>query len=262
MELTIGCLTRPYGTLIPFAEMCQYIAAAGYSDVGLGVGVVTSESTREQVLAVRQAAADAGVVPSMLLASSKIAQGLQEAEADYARLIENTALVGAKWILELGTNRHDLRSDYIELMRRVSPLAEQAGVGITMKPHGGITLTAQDLIDIHGQVNHPSFGICYDPGNIIYYTKGELRPEMNLDVIAPLVTTGIIKDCKLEDGTPDVMITPGEGLVDFHTVLAGLVQGGFRGPLYLECVGGKTLEEIDANIRRTLPFVRGILAGL
>ncbi|NLG49606.1 MAG: sugar phosphate isomerase/epimerase [Chloroflexi bacterium] len=262
MELTIGCLTRPYGTLLPFAEMCQHIAAAGYTDVGLGVGVVTSESTREQVLAVRQAALDAGVAPSMLLAGSKIAEGLEKAEEDYARLIDNTALVGARWILELGTNRHDLRADYIELMRRMSPRAEQAGVGITMKPHGGITLTAQDLLDIHGQVNHPAFGICYDPGNIIYYTKGEMRPETGLDAIAPLVTTGIIKDCKLENGEPDVMITPGEGLVDFRAVLAGLVQGGFRGPLYLECVGGKTVAEIDADIRRTLPFVRGILASL
>ncbi len=262
MELTVGCLTRPYGTLLPFAEICQHIAAAGYTHVGLGVGVVTSESTREEVLAVRQAALDAGVAPSMLLASSKIDRGLEEAQADYVRLIDNTALVGAQWILELGTNRLDLRADYIELMRRMSPLAEQAGIGITMKPHGGITLTAQNLIDIHGQVNQAAFGICYDPGNIIYYTKGEMRPETDLDVIAPLVTTAIIKDCIVEDGTPDVMLTPGEGLVDVQAVFAGLVQGGFRGPLYLECVGGKTVDEIDADIRRTLPFVRGILAGL
>jgi sugar phosphate isomerase/epimerase len=55
------------------------------------------------------------------------------------------------------------------------------------------------------------------------------------------------------------MITPGEGLVDFPAVLSALVTGGFRGPLYLECVGGATVDEIDANVRRTLSFVRDLL---
>jgi sugar phosphate isomerase/epimerase len=66
----------------------------------------------------------------------------------------------------------------------------------------------------------------------------------------------------VEDGKPDVMVTAGEGLVDFDKVLSGLVAGGFRGPLYVECVGGKELEEIDRNVKSTLGFVKDILAGL
>lgn len=262
MDLTIGCLTRPYGTLLSWAAMCQHIAAAGYQHVGLGLGVITSSSSREEALAVREAAQQAGVAPSLMLANSKIAQGLDVAVEDYRRIIVNAAEVGARWILELGTDRLELREDYVELMRRVAPDAERVGVGITMKPHGGISLTVQDLLAIYGAVDHPSFGISYDPGNIIYYTKGELRPETDIDRIAPVVTTAIIKDCRIDDGKPEVMITPGEGLVDFEAVLGGLVRGGFRGPLYLECVGGKTVGEIDANIARTLPFIRGILARL
>jgi sugar phosphate isomerase/epimerase len=77
-----------------------------------------------------------------------------------------------------------------------------------------------------------------------------------------LVRTGIIKDCVLRDGTPDVMITAGEGLVDFGAVLAALTRGGFRGPLYVECVGGRTLDEIDRNVERTLVFVQDILSHL
>ena len=34
---------------------------------------------------------------------------------------------------------------YFELMRRVAPHAEEAGVGISMKPHGGISLTTEHL---------------------------------------------------------------------------------------------------------------------
>ena len=139
-------------------------------------------------------------------------------------------------------------SPTFELMRGVSIHAEKAGVSLTLKPHGGITLTIDDLIDAFDQVNHPAFGICYDPGNIIYYTKGELHPEPDIARIAPIVTTGIIKDCLVTDSVPDVMVTPGEGLVDFEKVLGGLIEGSFRGPLYVECVAGKKLDEINKNV--------------
>ena len=123
-------------------------------------------------------------------------------------------------------------------------------------------MTADNLIAAHDRVGHSAFGICFDPGNIIYYTKGTARPETDVARVAPLVTTAIIKDCLLRDGKPDVLITPGEGLVDFDAVLSGLVGGGFRGPLYVECVGGQTLDEIDRNVLATREFVEEILGRL
>jgi sugar phosphate isomerase/epimerase len=151
-------------------------------------------------------------------------------------------------------------ADYLSVMQRVAPHAQAAGITITLKPHGGITLTTKDLINVYRHVDHPGFGLCYDPGNIIYYSRGEERPEAHVSEVAPLISTGIIKDCVLNDGTPDVMVTPGEGLVDFSLVLSALVAGGFDGPLYVECVGGTTTKEIDANVRRTLDFVRDALS--
>jgi sugar phosphate isomerase/epimerase len=265
MKWTIGCTTRPYSN-VSFAGACAHIAAAGYTDVALfGNTGVTSESSRETVLAARQTAGDAGLNPSMVLAHARLELGIKGAAADYRRLIDNAALLGARWLLDLGTSQADKprpnerRGEYLAVMRQVAPYAKEAGIGISLKPHGGITLTTADLIAIHAEVDHPAFGICYDPGNLIYYTKGKERPEMHVAEVAPLVTTGIIKDCVLRDGKPDVMITPGEGLVDFPAVLSALVRGGFGGPLYVECVGGEALDEIDANLRRTLSFVRGAL---
>ena len=78
--------------------------------------------------------------------------------------------------------------------------------------------------------------------------------------MASRVTTAIIKDCVVENGKPDVMVTPGDGLVDFEKVLGRLVAGGFDGPLYVECVGGTTLDEINQNVGATLRFVGDILA--
>jgi len=261
MELTMGCTTRPY-SVCSFAEACEQIAAIGYTDVAVfsneGEVPVRSDSTTEEIAATKKAAADAGLEPSMVIGGAKLGLGLDAAVDDYKKLIDNVAKVGAKWLLDCGTNKEQAEP-YFELLRRAAVHAEKARVGITLKPHGGITLTIDDLIDAYNKVNHPAFGICYDPGNIIYYTKGELRPEPDIARVAPIVTTGIIKDCVVEDGNPDVMVTPGEGLVDFEKVLGGLVEGGFRGPLYVECVAGKELDEINKNAESTLKFINGIL---
>ncbi len=262
MKHTIGCTTRPYGSLT-FSEACEHIAAAGYTDVAVfanaGQIPVRSDSTDAEITAARKAAADAGLAPSMLIGGTKLNLGLEAAVDDYKRLIDNAAALGTKWLLDCGTGNEAHYADYFELMRQAAPHAGETGVNITMKPHGGISLTVQDLLDADGKVNHPAFGICYDPGNIIYYTKGDLRPETDVAIAAPKVTTTIIKDCVVEDGVPDVMVTPGEGLVDFETVLNGLVNGGFEGPLYVECVGGTTVDEIDTNTKAALKLVSGIL---
>ena len=262
MELTLGCTTRPYVGL-PFGEICERIAAAGYTDVAVFGNVgVAYDSSPEQVREVRKQVEDAGLLPSMWLPRLHLEVGLEEAWSRAQRIIDQAAALGATWLLTTGVSEPELYEDFVALMRRAAPYAEGAGVQITLKPHGGISLTTDDLISIHGQVNHPAFGICYDPGNIIYYTAGNERPETNVSKVAPLVTTGIIKDCVVVDGKPDVMVTPGEGWVDFHAVLSGLVEGGFRGPLYLECVGGTTLDEIDENVRGSLTLIHEILSAL
>jgi sugar phosphate isomerase/epimerase len=262
VELVLGCTTRPYGTL-PFAEACQHIAAAGYTDVALfrNVGIGAGNS-REEILTARQTADDAGLIPSMLLGATHLDLGLEAAVSDYFRLIDSAALLGATWLLDTGLSQETLFDDYYALMQKAAAHAADVGVRITLKPHGGITLTTADLVTAYQRINHPAFGICYDPGNIIYYTQGHERPEATVAQVAPLVTTGIIKDCALNDDVPDVMITPGEGLVDFEAVLSTLAQAGFSGPLYLECVGGQSLAEIDENVRRTRAFIQGILSGL
>jgi sugar phosphate isomerase/epimerase len=265
MEIVIGCTTRPYAAL-PFAEACEHIASAGYTEVAAYINdgriPVRSDSTPEEIAEARGAALSAGLNPSMLLGTTKLELGLDAAVEDFVRLIGNAAELGSEWLLECGTMKEDHYQDYYELMRRAMPHAEERGVKVVLKPHGGITLTIDDLLRAQEEVDHPSFGICYDPGNIIYYTEGEVMPEVGIERVAPLACAGIVKDCVVRDGEPDVMVTPGEGLVDFEKVLGGLVKGGFEGPLYVECVGGKEVDEIDENVRSTLEFVRGILAGL
>ncbi len=258
----IGSTTRPLNGL-SFAEACTRIAEAGYSDVAvfahLGQMPVDSASSPSQVAEVRAIAENAGLNPSMLLGRTHLELGLGAAVDDYRRLIDNAVALGAKWILELGTSRKEQFGAYPELMRQVAPHAEAAGVGISLKPHGGISLTAAELTELHASVNHPAFSISYDPGNIIYYTAGEVRPESEVETVAPITSTLIIKDCAIERGEPNVMVTPGEGLVDFPFVLSSLRTGGFRGPMYVECVASSEPDVVERDLAYTRGYIRGIL---
>ena len=257
----IGACTRPFSQL-SFREACQRIAAAGYEDVAVfaneGRVPVRGDSSPAEVEDATRAARDAGLRPSMVLGRTRLDLDPGAAEEDYRRLIANAARLGARWILDLGTSDEARYDTYVELMRRVAPAAEEAGLGISMKPHGGISLTVEHLVRTRAAVDHPAFGICFDPGNIIYYTKGERRPEADVEAVAAHVTTFVVKDCVLTCGEPNVAVTPGSGLVDFPLVLAKLRTAGFVGPFYVELVGGTDPDAVG----RELLFTRGYLRGI
>ncbi len=80
--------------------------------------------------------------------------------------------------------------------------------------------------------------------------------------MAAKVSTLIIKDCVVTEGKADVMVTAGDGLVDFAVVLGKLLNGGFAGPSYIECVGGQGVEQIDRDLSFTLGYIRGLYAAL
>ena len=262
MDLTIGCTTRPFAKW-PFETACQHIAAAGYTDVAVFFDVgIDPDNSIEHTTSVRTTAQIHGLRPSMLIVHADLDRAPIEAGTRYKRMVDHAVALGATWLLDAGTNREEFFESYFPVMGQVAPYAAARGVSITLKPHGGLTLTVDDLLALYRRVDHPAFGICYDPGNIIYYTKGDERPEAGVERIASHTSTAIIKDCIVRDGKPDVLITPGEGWVDFDAVIGGLVRGGFRGPLYVECVGGTTLDEIDANVRQTRQLIERILAGL
>lgn len=265
MEQIIGCTTRPYNKL-SYAEAFARIGAAGYSDVAVfaneGQIPVHSNNTAAELSALRAAAAAAGIQPSMVLGRTQLNDGQQAAVDDYKRLIDHAAAVGARWLLDLGTGNEEHYDLYFAVMKEAAPFAAEAGVGITMKPHGGISLTTEHLLMACEKVGHEAFAISYDPGNIIYYTKGERRPEEDVEAVAASVSTLIIKDCIVDDGVPDVMVTAGDGLVDFAFVLRQLALRGFSGPSYVECVGGKEPEQVDRDIAFTLGYIKGIFAAI
>lgn len=265
MKLMLGATTRPWNAL-PFAEACAHIAAAGYPEVAVfssaGAIPVTSATPPEEAAAVGATARAAGLEPSLLICGVRLDLPVAEAVTDHCRLVDACAALGAKWLMNCGTENPDTYDNYRAIMKECAPYAEGKGVVLNMKPHGGIGLTGKMMIETLELVDHPNFTLCYDPGNIIYYTKGERRPETDVRDVMGRVGTCMIKDCVVVDGKPDVQVLPGEGLVNFESVLGQLVAGGFTGPLYVECLGGTELADINARAARTREYIGKILAGL
>jgi sugar phosphate isomerase/epimerase len=261
----IGCTTRPHGKL-SFVEACERISRAGFSDVALfgneGQMLVRGDSTEEEIVGRREQAEAAGLRPSMAMGMAGLWEGFETAERNYAKIVEYAGLLGADWVMDCGTAKEEHFEDYYELMRRMAPLAESAGVRIVLKPHGGISLTGEDMLRVRDKVGHSAFGLCYDPGNTLYYTKGEVKPEVDVHSVASDIDVVIIKDFTMVDGKPEVMVTAGDGDVDFPDVLGTLVNAGFEGPYYVECVGSSEPDAIDRDVAFTLGYVREILSGM
>lgn len=266
MILKLGATTRPWHTW-SFDQACASIAHAGYEEVSIylneGKIPVTSTSSPEEIAETSAIIKKYDLVPTMLLGSPRLDLSIDDAVADFKKLIDNASALGCKWLMNGGTANPSLYDKFFEIMRQSAPYAEQKGIEILLKPHGGLGLTGKDLVKAVEIVNHPAFRICYDPGNIIYYTKGAVRPETDVDDVAEFVTFCIIKDCLIkEDGNPDVWIMPTEGLVDFPIVLGKLVKAGFRGPLHVECLGGSELDDVNERAWKTREWLEKLVENL
>jgi sugar phosphate isomerase/epimerase len=144
-------------------------------------------------------------------------------------------------------------------MADASAEAEKHGIHIVLKPHGGGSGAAEEILRCIEKVSHPNFKIWYDAGNIIYYTGKD--PVAELEPIARYVTGFCAKDCPSPKG--EVMSQFGTGKVDFKAVFAKLAAAGFNGPIMVEGVKvGTTADETTANARANREFLEKTLASL
>jgi sugar phosphate isomerase/epimerase len=263
MSWELGATTRPWHD-ISFEDACTAIADAGYTDLAIfaskGETPLNANSTPADVDRVKRVTSQHGLNPSMLLAGPPMSGDVADAITQYKGLIDICVDAGVKYLMECGVGDEALYERYYETMTELAPYAAEKGIELQLKPHGGISLTGADLRKAHERVNSPGYTICYDPGNIIYYTKGENRPETDVHEVAELATTCIIKDCTVDDGQPEVWLMPGEGLVDFPDVLGSLIGAGFDGPFYVECLGGDDHAEINKRAKRVHEWLGELLA--
>ncbi len=267
---TVGCFNRPW-TNWSYDEALDAIKAAGYSHTGLLTPTkadpfTTTGATPEYLAALKQKIAARGLKVNMTALRLKTDLDLPAAIADTRKQLENGRTMGVEFALTFGESKPERYEKYFKIMADAAAFAQERGINLVMKPHGGGSGAADEIMTAIKKVGHPNFKIWYDAGNIIYYTGKD--PVAELEPILPHVTGFCAKDCSVEIDAagkrkPDVMIQFGAGKVDFAAVFKKLKSGGFNGPVMVECCKiGATADETTANARANRDYLTKVLAGV
>ncbi len=260
----IGCYTRPWDKY-DYRVALDAIAEAGYEYVGLmttksETRLVISVATKiEEAVRVGDEVKQRGLkVASVYGGGIPVDRSLEAGVEGLRKLIDNCAACGATNLLMGGTGNEKLLKTYYKAIAECCDYAAEHGMGISVKPHGGLNATGPQCRRTIEMVGHENFRIWYDAGNIYYYSNAELDPVDDAPSVDGLVTGWCIKDYR---HPKEVLVTPGTGKVDFPTVFAKLKAGGFQGgPLIVECLDpgdlAHTLEEAK-KARRFLDTLTG-----
>ncbi len=254
MAIKLGCFTRPWNDY-SWEEFLQGTARANYDLVGTmrmgGEWIIGPDTAAKVAKQRREEVEAAGLAPSTCLISLPLEDGAKASEKALCGFIDAASAFGAEYLLSCGTKRGPHEDLYYDTMAACCDYAQEKGVMLTLKPHGGITDTGADLVYAVDRIDHESFGIYYDPGNIVHY-RG-LNPINELRVCAEFVVAMCIKDSLGEK--EGVNILPGTGVVSFESVFEELFDVGFDGPCIVECLGGETLDEVNAAAAETHNFL-------
>jgi sugar phosphate isomerase/epimerase len=257
----VGCFNRPWTTWSYDVALAQ-IKAAGYQTTGLlsrtrSEPFIGADATPEYLAGLKQRIAASGLKANMGALRTRHTIPLDESIAEARKQIEHAETLGLAYVLTFGVDRPDEYDHYYKVMGDAAAYAQERGLKLVMKPHGGSSGASDEIVTVMKAVRHPNFKIWYDAGNIIYYTGKD--PVEELKPIAEHVTGFCAKDCGAVKG--DVMIQFGTGKVPFAAVFGVLKGAGFDGPLMVECCTvGATAEETMVNARANREFLEKVLA--
>ncbi len=264
-DYTIGCYTRPWDQF-DYRVALDGIAEAGFKHVGLMTAkgkswiLVTVDSTPEEVAAIAAEVTKRGLKTISLYGGDfPVAKSVEAGIAGLKKLVDHCTICACPNLLLGGTADTQLVKPYYKVVAECCDYAAAKGVGLSVKPHGGLNDTGPQCRKLIEQVGHKNFRLWYDPGNIYYYSDGKLDPVTDSVTVDGLVVGMSVKDFK---PPKEVLITPGTGQVDFRKVFANLKKGGFvRGPLVVECLArGDTPEKITSEAKLARQFVEGLVA--
>jgi sugar phosphate isomerase/epimerase len=266
----IGCFNRPWLGIgnksnWSYDTALDGIKAAGYKLTGMLTRTakepfIGSDATPEYLAELKKKIAARGLAVNMGALRMKFDLPLPEQIKDARQQIDNGKTVGVEFLLTFGADKPEQYENYYKLMRDAAAYAQERGLKVVLKPHGGASGAAEEIQRCLDKVNHPNFKIWFDAGNIIFYTGKD--PVEQLKPIAGQVTGFCAKDCdKPQHGS--VWIEFGTGKVDFRAVFTELKRAGFNGPVMVECCAlGDTPDIVTANARKNREYLEKLFATL
>jgi sugar phosphate isomerase/epimerase len=264
MATVLGFFNRPWSSL-PLVEALDSIVNTGTNYVGFlgsSKGILLEWNTPwEEVENMRTLLGQRDMELRAVLAHVHFDVPEEEAITRYKALIDRATALNAGTLLEMGAHEAAQVDMYFRVMKVVCGYAQDHGLNIVIKPHGGITSTGQECAQVVERVGHDNYRLWWDPGNIIYYRQ--LDPVAEALHVRGMVTGVCVKDCLIRpDGTPTVDVTPGEGQVDFESVFRTLVDGGFKGgPCLIETLGPSDPQAATEAGKVALQYITRVMNG-
>ena len=259
----IGCFNRPW-TRWPYDEALKQMKAAGYATTGLlsrtrDEAFIGAAATPEYLDGLKKRIASSGLTANMGALRSQHNIPHDESVREVRAQIDHAHALSLQYVLSFGADNPAELGHYCKVMNDAAAYSETHGIKLVMKPHGGISGSSTEILQVVKEVSHRNFSIWYDAGNIIYYTGKD--PVSEIGPIARHITGFCAKDCGAPKG--DVMIQFGTGEVDFPAVFKSLNAAGFNGPVMVEsCKVGDTPEDTTANARANREFLEQVLKSI
>lgn len=261
-DWSIGCFNRPWGSW-SYDDALKAMVKAGFGLTGLlgdhkDEPFVQAEATVDHLLKLKERLAEHKLKANIVRLKTRHDIPLAKCKEEARKQIVKAHLLGIESVFSMGVDSPAQFDHYVEVMQDSCSFAADKGMKIAVKPHGGISASADEILKCFEKVKRKNFGLWYDAGNIIHYTGKD--PVDDLSKVSHLVVGFCAKDCLAKGG--DVMIPFGSGKVDFAGVFGVLKKAGFAGPVMVECCKVGTLEETTENARKNREFLEGVLAKL
>jgi sugar phosphate isomerase/epimerase len=263
----VGCMNRPWNgekKTWGLDVALDGAKAAGYKVNGLLTRsakepLLGSDATPEYLAQLKERIAARGLQVKMGALRNKNELPLDEQIKDMRKQVHNGKTVGVEYLLTFGVDKSEHVENYYKLMQNIAPYAQDHGMKVVLKPHGGASGAAEEITRCLEQVKQPNFNIWFDAGNIVFYTGKD--PVEQLKPIVRHVTGFCAKDCDQKGGK--VQIEFGTGKVDFSAVFGEMKKAGFNGPILVECCApGETPDEVTANARKNREYLEKVLASV
>lgn len=268
----IACMTLPYSQF-SLERALTGIRRAGYRYVAWGT------THREDGKNVPALAADAPPARARELATRCRDQGLEplmmfstiypEANNGLEVLRQRLLQAGAAklpQVLTFGHTRGGNEKLWVERFKQLAPVAQDNGVILVVKQHGGETGTGAACAKITREVNHAHIKVNYDAGNVLDYLRGKVIPQTDLDACADEIRSFCIKDHRFFPTDQDC--GPGLGEIDHYRLLHRVAFTGRTMPLCCENIFAPGIvrptkpDGVDALARRAREFLELVIQGI
>ena len=268
----IACMTLPYSGF-SLQRALTGIRGAGYRHVAWGtthmeegkrVSVLAPDATAAQARELATRCRDLGLEPLMMF-SMIYPEAKNGLEVLRQRLIQAGAAKMPQ-VLTFGHTRGGNEELWVQRFRQLAPIAQDQGVLLVVKQHGGETGTGAACARITRQVNHAHIKVNYDAGNVLDYLRGKINPLTDLDACADEVRSFCIKDHRFFPTDQDC--GPGLGEIDHYRLLHRVAFTGRSIPLCCENISAPGVarpthaEGVDALARRAREFLELVIAGI